>query len=63
MNRGLRLDYFLASPAALGHVSDAFVRDDITGSDHCPVGVDIEMPPGFVLNPTTATSDGYIDER
>ena len=29
VNRGLRLDYFLASPAAMPLVSDAFVRDDI----------------------------------
>ena len=47
VNRGLRLDYFLASPAAMPLVSDAFVRDDIYGSDHCPVGVDIELP-GFL---------------
>ena len=47
VNRGLRLDCFLASPEAMPLVSDAFVRDDIYGSDHCPVGVDIELP-GFL---------------
>ena len=44
-NRGLRLDYVLASPAAAASVCDAFVLDDVVGSDHCPVGVDLAWPP------------------
>lgn len=50
VNRGLRIDYVLASPATVGDVTDAFVLDDVLGSDHCPVGVDISMPLGFVLD-------------
>ena len=44
-NRGLRLDYFLASPAAAtrGCVLDAFVLDHVAGSDHCPVGIDLRL--------------------
>lgn len=45
VNRGLRLDYFLASPAGVagGAVVDAFVLDHVQGSDHCPVGIDVRV--------------------
>ena len=41
-NVGWRIDYVLASPAAARRVSDAFIWDHVTGSDHCPVGVDLD---------------------
>jgi exodeoxyribonuclease-3 len=44
-NVGWRIDYVLASPAADRRVRDAFIWPDVTGSDHCPVGVDLEAPP------------------
>jgi exonuclease III len=34
----------LASPAADRRITDAFIWDQVTGSDHCPVGV--ELLPG-----------------
>ncbi len=40
-NVGWRIDYVLASPAAERRVTDAFIWPAETGSDHCPVGVDI----------------------
>ena len=40
-NVGWRIDYVLASPSAQRRVRDAFIWPDATGSDHCPVGVDI----------------------
>ena len=40
-NIGWRIDYVLASPAALRHVRGAFIHPQVTGSDHCPVGVDV----------------------
>ena len=40
-NVGWRIDYVLASPSAQRRVVDAFIWPDVTGSDHCPVGVDI----------------------
>ena len=40
-NVGWRIDYVLASPAAARHVTDAFIWPHVTGSDHCPVGVDL----------------------
>jgi exodeoxyribonuclease-3 len=41
-NIGWRIDYVLASPAAMRHVRGAFILRDVTGSDHCPVGVDVD---------------------
>ena len=40
-NVGWRIDYVLASPAAARRVTDAFIWPQVTGSDHCPVGVDL----------------------
>ena len=40
-NVGWRIDYVLASPDAAARVRDAFIRPEVTGSDHCPVGVDL----------------------
>jgi len=41
-NIGWRIDYVLASPAAMRFVRAAFHRPEVTGSDHCPVGVDLD---------------------
>ena len=41
-NVGWRIDYVLASPGAMKRVRDAFIWPDVSGSDHCPVGVDLE---------------------
>jgi len=38
-NIGWRLDYFLVSSALQGAMSQAFIRPEIFGSDHCPVGL------------------------
>jgi exodeoxyribonuclease-3 len=41
-NVGWRLDYVLASPGAAPYLSGAFIHDHVQGSDHCPVGVDVD---------------------
>jgi exodeoxyribonuclease-3 len=41
-NIGWRLDYVLASHGAMPFVKSAFIRPDVYGSDHCPVGVDLD---------------------
>ncbi|MDX1650283.1 MAG: exodeoxyribonuclease III [Myxococcota bacterium] len=41
-NVGWRIDYVLASPAALRHVRGAFHQPKVRGSDHGPVGVDVD---------------------
>jgi exodeoxyribonuclease III len=40
-NVGWRIDYVLISPALKGKLRDAFILNEIAGSDHCPVGIDI----------------------
>lgn len=41
-NVGWRIDYFLVSAALRPRLNSAFIRQNIPGSDHCPVGVEIE---------------------
>jgi exodeoxyribonuclease-3 len=38
-NVGWRIDYFLASVALKPAIKEAYILNDILGSDHCPVGV------------------------
>ncbi|HYT61416.1 MAG TPA: exodeoxyribonuclease III [Haliangiales bacterium] len=41
-NIGWRIDYFLISAALRPRLKRAFLRADVTGSDHCPVGIEID---------------------
>ena len=41
-NIGWRVDYVMASPAAMKYVRNALIQPAVTGSDHCPVGVDLD---------------------
>jgi exodeoxyribonuclease-3 len=41
-NIGWRIDSVFASPAAMKFVTGAFIHPNVTGSDHCPVGVDVD---------------------
>lgn len=41
-NIGWRIDYVLASPGAAPYLRGAFIQCNVMGSDHCPVGVDID---------------------
>lgn len=42
-NVGWRIDYVLASGSADKRISDAFIWPQVQGSDHCPVGVDLDL--------------------
>lgn len=42
-NVGWRIDYFLVSNRFMPNVKDAFILDQVMGSDHCPVGIEIEV--------------------
>lgn len=42
-NAGWRIDYFLVSRRLLPRVADALIYTDLLGSDHCPVGLEIEL--------------------
>ena len=41
-NIGWRIDYFLMSSALRPRLQRAFIHPETTGSDHCPVGIEIE---------------------
>jgi exodeoxyribonuclease III len=38
-NIGWRIDYFCISPTLRAGLQEAFIWPDVTGSDHCPVGI------------------------
>jgi len=40
-NVGWRIDYFLISSALRPRLKSAFIRPNIAGSDHCPVGIEL----------------------
>ena len=40
-NVGWRIDYFVVSDRLRESIKDAYILPEITGSDHCPVGLDI----------------------
>jgi len=42
-NVGWRLDYFFISENALSNLKSAFIMQDVMGSDHCPVGIELEL--------------------
>jgi len=42
-NIGWRIDYFLVSESLLPLVKNAFILEDLTGSDHCPVGIVLNL--------------------
>lgn len=41
-NIGWRIDYFLVSEALEGKLTEARIHDQVLGSDHCPVELEIE---------------------
>lgn len=41
-NVGWRIDYFLVSKSFAPRVTDAFILNEVEGSDHCPVGIEIQ---------------------
>ncbi len=40
-NVGWRIDYFVVSDWLRDNIKDAYILPEITGSDHCPVGLDM----------------------
>jgi len=42
-NVGWRIDYFFVNKELLPHLKKAFIMQDVMGSDHCPVGIEIEI--------------------
>ena len=42
-NVGWRIDYFVVSDRLMPKVKDSVIYTDIMGSDHCPVGIEVEL--------------------
>lgn len=42
-NAGWRIDYFVLSERLRQRLVDSFILTEIMGSDHCPVGIEIEL--------------------
>lgn len=40
---GWRIDYFLVSDRIKDKIKDAYIYKDVMGSDHCPVGIEIDL--------------------
>ncbi|MBI2436389.1 MAG: exodeoxyribonuclease III [Candidatus Magasanikbacteria bacterium] len=42
-NVGWRIDYVMVSKRIMKQVKNAFILDSVLGSDHCPVGIEIDI--------------------
>jgi exodeoxyribonuclease-3 len=42
-NIGWRIDYFLISPKLRPALKRAWISPEVTGSDHCPVGIELDL--------------------
>jgi exodeoxyribonuclease III len=42
-NIGWRIDYFCISKSLKTRLEDAFILDDVMGSDHCPIGLELAL--------------------
>ncbi|MGI6046295.1 MAG: exodeoxyribonuclease III [Eggerthellaceae bacterium] len=42
-NAGWRIDYFLVSDALMPQVESASIYNEVYGSDHCPVGLELDI--------------------
>jgi exodeoxyribonuclease-3 len=42
-NVGWRIDYFFIDTASLKYLKDACILNEVEGSDHCPIGVEVEF--------------------
>ena len=42
-NVGWRIDYFFVDQRFADRLSDAYILSDVMGSDHCPIGIDINL--------------------
>ena len=42
-NIGWRIDYFVVSKELIDNVSNAMIYDEVLGSDHCPIRLDVNL--------------------
>ena len=42
-NVGWRIDYFFADEELAKRVTNGYILQDVMGSDHCPIGIDLDL--------------------
>ena len=42
-NVGWRLDYFFVNKEFIKNIKNAFILNNVMGSDHCPVGIEVDL--------------------
>ena len=42
-NIGWRIDYFVCSKRFINNITNTMILDDVLGSDHCPIGIEVEV--------------------
>ena len=42
-NVGWRIDYFVVSKTIIDKVENPIIYNDVFGSDHCPIGIDVKL--------------------
>lgn len=42
-NAGWRIDYFFVSKELANRIEGAWIYDEVMGSDHCPIGLDLDI--------------------
>lgn len=42
-NAGWRIDYFIVSKSIEEKIKESYIFSEVIGSDHCPVGIDLEI--------------------
>ncbi len=42
-NVGWRIDYFYVSKGLLPNLREAFILESVQGSDHCPIGIEVDL--------------------
>lgn len=67
-NVGWRIDYFYCSDKLKDNIKDAFIMPDVMGSDHCPVGVQVDLPKTVlnndtVLDPAQLAGDSHLQPQ
>ncbi len=60
-NAGWRIDYFLVSDRLASNIYDATIHPDILGSDHCPVGLDLDTTCNGSLPISTPSFNSQTD--
>lgn len=63
-NAGWRIDYFVVSDRLKGAIADATIHPDIMGSDHCPVGLELDTTcNGSIWSPETNRPQSHSDDK